>query len=289
MAKKLYVSVNNTAQEVSKMYVSVNGVAKQVKKAYASVNGVARLVYDSSGGGLEIVDWGTGTDSQILAMVQAADRGEINLTDYWHVGDKRVVQLSAIPATGVQETHAAQSVTLVLMNAGGKTLATPTESGRTTCSFIFGLEDCLNEFGKLNNRHTNSGSWPNCLRRPWCNGPFKDAFPPTFARIFKQFENKTSAGSRSTNIVTSIDWFAMPSEVEVTGGTGSSFPGEGSIFTWYETASNRIKRVDGITRYYFTRSPFKSNNSRYVVIRDNGYATYGDPDGKSGLSPFGVF
>ena len=40
---------------------------------------------------LEIVDWATGTDAQIVAMVNAADNGAIDLTDYWSVGDRKSV------------------------------------------------------------------------------------------------------------------------------------------------------------------------------------------------------
>ena len=97
----------------------------------------------------DIVTWADGTDEQIVAMVQAADKGRINLADYWHVGDERVVHLDAMEATGVDESHDAQDVTLVLMNTGGKTLNTPTEGGRTTCSFIVGQKDSLNEKGKI--------------------------------------------------------------------------------------------------------------------------------------------
>ena len=64
----------------------------------------------------EIVTWAAGTDEQIVRMVAAADRGEINLADYWAVGDERQVTLSAMDATEeASESHAEQTVTLVLM------------------------------------------------------------------------------------------------------------------------------------------------------------------------------
>jgi hypothetical protein len=105
-----------------------------------------------------IVTWGGGTDEQIQAMVQAADNGEIDLTDYWSVGDERQVTLSAMEATGVGESHVEQTVTLVLMNVGGKELANATASGRTTCSFIVGQKGCLAETGYMNSSGGNSGT-----------------------------------------------------------------------------------------------------------------------------------
>lgn len=36
----------------------------------------------------KIVTWADGTDEEIVAMVEAADKGDINLADHWHVGDR---------------------------------------------------------------------------------------------------------------------------------------------------------------------------------------------------------
>lgn len=65
-----------------------------------------KMAYDSAHS-LEIVSWADGTDEQIAAMVAAADAGEIVLSDYWSEGDTRTVQLSAMAADGVGESHAA--------------------------------------------------------------------------------------------------------------------------------------------------------------------------------------
>ena len=55
----------------------------------------------SGGGGkVEIVPWSTGTDEQIVAMIQAAHNGDIDLqTDGgWAVGDKRTISVGAFTA-----------------------------------------------------------------------------------------------------------------------------------------------------------------------------------------------
>ena len=41
--------------------------------------------------GIEIVTWSGGTDEQVAAMINAAHNGDINLTDYWSVGDVRTI------------------------------------------------------------------------------------------------------------------------------------------------------------------------------------------------------
>lgn len=43
-----FISVNNSAQEITKIYVSVNGVAKEVVSGFVGVAGVAKKVYSSA-------------------------------------------------------------------------------------------------------------------------------------------------------------------------------------------------------------------------------------------------
>lgn len=287
MSKKIYVGENDIARNVSKMYVGINGVARKVNKAYVGLNGVAREFYSETPSPT-IVSWNSGTDAEIVAMVQSADRGEINLSDYWHVGDEREVTLSAMATTGVGESHVEQTVTLVLMHAGGKTLNTPTESGRTTCSFVVGLKDILKEKGYMNSSNTNMGGWTSSARRTWCNSVFKGALPVNLAPIFKQFENKTSAGNKSTVINTDVDWFALPSEIEIFGSTTYSASGEGAQFTWYETAANRIKKVNGSAGAWWERSPRTSNTTYFCVVAGDGSGSYASASTTLGLAPFGV-
>lgn len=49
---------------------------------------------------VEIVDWATGTNAQIAAMVQAANEGKINLSDYWAENQVRPCTLKAMPTKG---------------------------------------------------------------------------------------------------------------------------------------------------------------------------------------------
>ena len=252
---------------------------------------------------LAIVDWATGTDAEIVAMVEAADRGEINLSDYWNVGDERTVHLNAMSATGVGESHAAQDVTFVLMNAGGKTLTTATESGRTTCSFIAGLKNCLNEKGYMNSTNTNNGSWSSSARRTWCNSVFKNALPSTLLPIFKQFQTVTAQTYNGSTNQTTDDYFALPAAAEVF--KGDSQYGQGgsagqqtaysnltefnalSRFTYYETTANRVKTVNGTANSWWERSPIYSASQDFCHVTSGGSATIDLASTAIGLAPFG--
>ena len=241
---------------------------------------------------LKIVTWADGTDEEISAMVVAADAGKINLADYWSVGDERTVQLSAMAATGVDESHTAQTVTMVLMNAGGKTLAAATASGRTTCSFIVGLKNSLAEAGYMNSTGTNSGSWNSSARRAWCNSVFREAIPSTLRGIFKQHKNLTIATYNGSTNQETIDYFALPAEKEIFGSASYSNITEAnalSQFTYYATASNRVKKLgnSGSASFWWERSPHSSYSGRFCIVISGGSAN-GDYAGNPlGVAPFG--
>lgn len=217
---------------------------------------------------VKIVTWADGTDAEIAAMLNAHYAGQINIYDYWDVGDERTVHLSAMSATGVGESHVAQDVTMVLMNKGGKTL-----TGGGTCAFIVGMKNLLenngqSEGGYYNSTATTAGGWNGCARRTWCNSVFKDAVPSTLVGIFKEHQNITADGTGAST-ATSNDYFALPAEKEIYGtNTYANSTAESSLsqFKYYETTSNQIKHVTGNpANSYFTRSPVSGTNGNVVV------------------------
>ena len=244
---------------------------------------------------VKIVTWADGTDAEIVAMVNAADNGEINLADYWSVGDERQVTLSAMEATGVGESHVEQTVTFVLMNAGGKTLVNATPSGRSECSFIVGMKNGLTEKGYMNSSDTNYGGWDECARRTWCNNVFKNAIPSTLQEIFKQHHNVTSRSGSGTR--DSADYFALPAEKEVFGSnTYANSTAESSLtqFQYYVTPANRLKKAgdSGSSDFWFLRSRDDSSPNMFCIVNATtnptnqpgaDHASYANL-----LSPFGV-
>ena len=256
--------------------------------------------YELYGAPVKIVTWAGGTDEEIVAMVEAADQGKINLSDYWAVGDIRTVQLSAMSATGVGESHDAQEVELVLMHAGGYDLNEAVASGRTKCSFIVGQKDLLATYGYMNSSNTNSGSWNGCARRTWCNEVYKNALPSTIMPIFKQFKTITAQTYNGSTNQESVDYFALPAAKEVFGGSASSAGGStGSSnliefnalfqFDYYKTASNRVKKLGktGSASVWWERSPYYDNSTSFCSVYSNGNTVVDYASKNGGLAPFG--
>ena len=248
---------------------------------------------------VKIVTWADGTDAEIVAMVKAADEGKINLANYWSVGDERQVTLSAMSATGVGESHVQQTVTFVLMNAGGKTLANPTPSGRTECSFIVGMKNVLangttGEYGYMNSSNTYSGGWESCARRTWCNSVFRNAIPSTLRDIFKQHLNITASGSSTiTAYITSTDYFALPSEMEVFGSVTFANPTVESNLTqfeYYKTSANRVKKMgdSGSADMWWERSLRSDMSGVFCYVFSDGSAYSSPASFTRSFAPFGV-
>ena len=269
--------------------------SQTVTVSYAE-NGITKTATFTVSVSVKIVTWAGGTDEEIANMVAAADAGIINLADYWAVGDERKVTLSSMAATGVGESHAEQTVTFVLMNAGGKTLANTTPSGRTTCSFIVGMKNGLangtsGEYGYMNSSDTNSGGWEACKRRKWCNEIFRNALPSTLRDIFKQHLNVTASGS-SSGTTTSTDYFALPAEKEVFGSnTYANSTAESGLsqFKYYKTAANRIKKQgdNGSAGYWWERSPYSGDSYYFCTVFSGGSADRYVASDTSLLAPFG--
>lgn len=259
------------------------------------MRGLTNAFPNLSGGGSIDVSWHNGTDAQITAMIQAADAGQINLTDYWTVGDERTVQLSAMAATGVGESHAAQAVTLVLMDSTctGFTLASATSGGKTKPSFIVGLKNCLAEAGYMNSTNINTNGWSGCARRTWCNDVFRAAIPSTLRGIFKQFKWKQGKGSgASSGLLETTDYFGLAPEKAVFGSVSYAQSDEVALYAqwkWYQTASNRIKKRGdtGSASNWWECSPLSGGSNFFCYVGSGGSASGHYASYPYGLAPFG--
>ena len=256
----------------------------------------------------KIVSWSDGTDAEIAALLDAHYAGTVNLHEYWNIGDTRTVHLSAMPATGVNESHVEQDVEFQLVNAGGKELA----NGRE-CAFIVQLEKVLcyirqsngqnlktGETGYMNDVESNIGGWKDCARRTWCNSIFRSALSEETRGLFKLHKNKTTQGNQLLTLDETEDYFALPCAYNIFGddsGDKSGGSDEDAIhWAYYIDTTGFTNKKDkggqginsGIT--WWLRSPNIKNSTEFLsvywgnltpgAIRAN-YTYYG-------LAPFGT-
>ena len=252
---------------------------------------------------LKIVTFANGTDEEIVAMIEAHYNNKINIADYWSVGDKRNVSLSAMSATGVGESHRAQTVQYAIADFEHDTLSTPI-NGHTKAAVTLTQVNCLmdatsasnsnngsndTEKGYMNSSNTNSGGWTSCARRNWCNNVYYDALPSVIKSSVKSVNKLTSAGNKSSTINTTSDKIFLLSEIEIFGSNTYSVSGEGTQYTYYKTQSNRYKMPkwtsSSVSHIYWERSPCSGDSTCFCIVRSNGNANYGTASGAYGVAP----
>lgn len=252
-----------------------------------------------------IPTWADGTDAEIAEALTRHYNDEIDLNDYWTVGDERVVHLSALtsPVDNL-ETQPEQDVTLVLVNRGGRTLTTPINN-HTECAFIVGMKDCLKNSGKIVSRassDTNGYGWHSGLSRwSWCNlegsmyqNTIQPCFPQTLIGIFKKHINKTIYRYNQKTIYESNDIFSLPFRKEIFGETSTSADPTGDVQTqleYYANVQNRKKKGPNdvlldywtSTKYYATVDSRK-NRFFYVINDTTPSYSYANNDSTIGIS-----
>lgn len=242
--------------------------------------------------GPKIVSWSEGTDAEIAALLDAHYAGTVNLHEIWNVGDTRTVHLSAMPATGVDESHVEQDVEFQLVNAGGKELA----DGRE-CAFIVQLKDLLTngnnetENGYMNSTNTNVGGWKGCARRAWCNNVFRNALPETTRNLFKLHKNKTSQGNKLTTLDETEDYFALPCDYNIFGTNSGAVAGEDTVhWSYYDTVEKRQKypRNNSTYDWWWLRSPVRTITYYFCCVNRTGIDDSDEAVNTIGLAPFGT-
>ena len=242
---------------------------------------------------LKIVTFAGGTDTEIAKMIQAHYNNEINISDYWAVGDTRTVSLSAMSATGVGESHRAQTVQFVIGDFNHDDLTTPI-NGHTKAAVTLLQKDCLmdasnasnpvngvgnTENGYMNSSDTNAGGWKNCARRAWCNNVFFAALPSTWQSMVKIVNKKSgTGGGSSSGTETTQDKIFLAAEIEIFGSTTYSFAGEGTQYQYYKNATaNRYKmpkwNSSSVSNIYWERSPCIGNTASFCGVDYNGNAS----------------
>lgn len=154
--------ISAVSSNTSVCTVSVNGNKVTVKDAGKDFNGKATITatveasqnYDAGEVNFyvnklngSLGTWADASDDVIANMVARADAGEIDLGDYWKVGETRRVHLDAVEAGTIVSNQPEQDVDLVLLHYAANStyydLTSPITSGRKHPMFVVGTKDCL--------------------------------------------------------------------------------------------------------------------------------------------------
>lgn len=76
------------------------------------------------------------------------------------------------------------------------------------------------------------------------------------------------------------------SEIEIFGSTTYSKAGEGSQYSYFATAANRIKYLSngsGSAGWWWERSPYGSSSNGFCVVSSSGSADFNNANGAGGV------
>lgn len=245
-----------------------------------------RRIKDDSGG-VKIVSWQNGTDAEIAAMIAAADMGQIDLSDYWTIGDERTVHLDAMTAGDSFTAMAAQDVVLVLMDTGVQ--SGYEDVNDNPVNFVVGQKDCLSQNGRMNTTNTTAGSWNSCAMRTDLNNKYYNALPVTFRSCLKQFKTVTATKYDASTVTTSNDYIALFAEKEIFGSKTNSNATEAAALTqidYYKTTANITKKIGTLASMWWERSPRSSGGMRFCRVGTSGNAGDDYASTACGIAPF---
>lgn len=241
--------------------------------------------------GIKIVSWKDGSWQDIANMVEAHYNDDIDITDYWKVGDSKRIELKN-----------GEFVDLVLIGNNHDDLVTSV-NGVTKAAFTVQTRDCLETKMRMFDSYDDPkfSSWNESEIRKYLNTAFKSLLSDELQSLIKTIRKVTyrygytgTYASYRDSTISEDDVFLL-SEMEVYGaqtldvstwGSGS----DGTQYEYYKTASNRIKYLGicGISaRAWWLRSSIVGGTgySLFRRVNSNGNVDYGIANYTHGLAP----
>lgn len=195
---------------------------------------------------LEITPW------EIISKVS-----ELGLAEqYWQVGDEKNITVNG------------ETLTLVIVGFNHDDLTSGGKAGIT-----FGLKNLMATSRKMNATATNIGGFTGSEMYSWLQNTLLPTLPSDLRAVLKSVNKKTSAGSQSSTINTNSMKLFLFSEIEIFGSVEYSVSGEGSQYSYFTTAANRIKYLSngsGSANTWWERSPRGSSSSNFSTVASSG-------------------
>ena len=252
---------------------------------------------------------GGGTIQEISKMLDAHYKGDIDISDYWAVGDSRTESISEIPSvTGtLNDSYAyidkqpAQSIELVIIGINHDKLSSAINN-ISDAALTIQTKECLSGLCLPNNyKYSYDIPWGSSKLRKYLNDDFLSAISTDLSNLIKPVYKDSSyydSDSASSTLSTTKDSIFVLSEYEVFGehklsrytntdnDTTDYGPAkqDGVQYEYMKNASNRIK-PDGFKNKWWMRTAFYASQSmHYYYLVVNGRT--GDMESTGSASTF---
>jgi hypothetical protein len=247
------------------------------------------------------------TWDEISKLLDLHYNGDIDLTNYWKVGDvkENVSLINTMSDVYDSVTHSLQEIDLVIIGTNHDTIS---DNGKKAV-FTIAQKDCLGRSGRITNYDSGYtyARYSVSSRNSWMTTQYIYALPFKLQRLIKRV-NKFMTDPQSlteapaTTILSSTAKCFIPSCYEVFG-EGYTFDAisnkqtytygvnisDGTQYEYYKTEDN-IKRKLGKNNdsyiAWYTRSGFMYSEKPYfVTVGLSGLASYNVPTNSLGICP----
>lgn len=145
--------------------------------------------------------------------------------------------------------------------------------------------DLYGELWVMNDTATNSGGWASCrVRTERLPEVLEKDFPDPIKGAVREVNKLTSAGNKSSVIVTTADKLFLLSEVEVFGHNANSVSGEGTPYDYYKTPNSTKKNYGNGAYDWWERSPPRNTSLHFCCVSPKVYYTYEYADEQLGIA-----
>lgn len=245
-----------------------------------------------------VTDFATITDEQLAEILDLHYKGVLDVADYWHVGDTRVMHLNAITATTGGEAHVEQNMTMVIVAINHDNLKEQI-GVREKAAITLQCRELLGNKGTAENgqNYDGTGQWSANPRRTWLNNTFAGALPSGIQSLLKTVIKKNLANhTNNTAGNDTEDKVFFPSYPEMFGSASYNYykgsPAlEGQQYPYYNSNAKRIKynnnngTSSGTANLYWLRSPSSYSSDDWIYVDSDGSAHNTSSGNSNGVAP----
>lgn len=176
--------------------------------------------------------------------------------DAWNIGDEKAVTINGSDYKVVIVDFDHDNITNADKKAG----------------ITIGLKNCFSNTSSINSTDTNEDGWDGCLMRQWLDNTLYKMLPVDLQAVIKNVDKKTASGGNNGTIETSSDKLFLFSEIEVFGTLYSSYTGEGTHYSYFDSIEKVKKRKgeEGDFIHWWCRSPYTNDIKSFACIQSDG-------------------
>lgn len=189
-----------------------------------------------------------------IAEISAAGQA----SSLWSVGDEKDIVVND------------ERVTLVIMGFDHDDLLSGGKAGMT-----IGMKNLLPMTRHMNSTNKNDGGFPKTDMFTWLHNTLLQLLPNDLQAEMKTVLKSTAPGNRNASIIKDAMKIFLFSEQEIFGTKTYSAGNEGTQYSYFATAANRIKYMQngaGVAKWWWERSPYVESSEAFCNV-SNGYAS----------------